>query len=104
MGIFGWSYPPGCHSVPGDEDDGPCLVCGQSEEDCICPECPECGSVGSPECYEKHGMVRTEEQVRLLNEAEARWAADAKAEAEGEEKLRKELDEYYAEMEKDLAK
>jgi hypothetical protein len=49
-------------------------------------------------------MVRTEEQVRLLNEAEARWAADAKAEAEGEEKLRKELDEYYAEMEKDLAK
>ncbi len=22
MGIFGWSYPPGCDSVPGDEDAG----------------------------------------------------------------------------------
>ena len=23
MGIFGWDYPPGCSSVPGDEPDEP---------------------------------------------------------------------------------
>jgi len=28
--IFGWSYPPGCSSVPGDEPLPPC-----------CEECPE---------------------------------------------------------------
>lgn len=28
--IFGWDYPPGCSSVPGDEPDPPCEVCGQA--------------------------------------------------------------------------
>ena len=45
MGIFGWSYLPGCNSVPGDEDIT-CEICGEWEEDCICPECPECGDIG----------------------------------------------------------
>ena len=53
MANFGWSYPPGCNSVPGDEDAGPCDVCGQSvyPDRCICPECPICGSPGDPLCY-----------------------------------------------------
>ena len=61
MGIFGWSYPPGCNSVPDDEDVT-CEICGEWEEDCICPECLECGDVGNPDCYLLHGMRRTEEQ------------------------------------------
>lgn len=50
MGMFGWSYPPGCSSVPGDE---PCYceVCGQGEDDCQCPECPVCGDIGNKKCY-----------------------------------------------------
>jgi hypothetical protein len=54
MGIFGWSYPPGCSGPP--DDDYPCEVCGQFVDDCICPECPECGSFGDPLCYQKHGL------------------------------------------------
>jgi hypothetical protein len=53
MGIFGWSYPPGCSSVPGDEPDPPCKICGHFPEDCVCPECPRCGETGSPECYQE---------------------------------------------------
>ena len=30
MGIFGWDYPPGCSSVPGDDcNDGDCWFCGK---------------------------------------------------------------------------
>lgn len=78
MGIFGWSYPPGCHSVPGDEPTW-CAVCGGADIDpkrarpergyyaCICPECPECGEVGNPDCYKPvadggHGLVISEAQ------------------------------------------
>jgi hypothetical protein len=47
MGVFGWGYPPGCSSVPGDEPCPPCPLCGKDpEKDCACPECPECGDVG----------------------------------------------------------
>jgi hypothetical protein len=49
--IFGWSYPPGCHSVPGDEPDPPCEICGKDPDDCVCPECPRCGCQGDPQCY-----------------------------------------------------
>lgn len=74
----GWNMPPGCFRTPGDEDDGPCDVCGKSIDDCICPECSVCSSHGDPVCYEKHGMVRTPEQLRA---AEERVAADAAEEA-----------------------
>lgn len=31
MGIFGWSYPPGCSGTPFDDvpDDSECAYCGQ---------------------------------------------------------------------------
>lgn len=32
-------------------DEGPCIICGKSVVDCICPECPTCGSQGDPKCY-----------------------------------------------------
>ncbi len=65
--IFGWDYPPGCNSVPGDEMEGPCNVCGGFVDSpgpypCICPECPECGGYGDPYCYVWHSLRRTEEQ------------------------------------------
>jgi hypothetical protein len=68
MGIFGWSYPPGCSGTPFDEASGPCDVCGLDPESppdrggCICPECPVCGSTGDPSCYPAHGLRRTAEQ------------------------------------------
>ena len=63
MGIFGWSYPPGCNSVPGDEPEDPCDCCGHHVDDCICEECPECGEVGETRCYMEHGLELTREQV-----------------------------------------
>jgi hypothetical protein len=77
--IFGWDYPPGVSSLPWDVNY-PCEVCGGFEDDCICPECPECGSVGDPECYKSHGLVRTSEQVKQLTEKEAEWKAQHDAE------------------------
>lgn len=57
MGIFGWSYPPGCTSVPGDEPEPPCAICGKQVDSktdpCNCPPCThkdedgdECGECG----------------------------------------------------------
>jgi hypothetical protein len=61
MTDFGWSYPPGCNSVPGDEPDPPCEVCGKfpdhRTDPCKCPECPGCGEFGNPECYGKPGHL-----------------------------------------------
>lgn len=79
MGIFGWSYPPGCSGTPADYDM-PCAVCGRGD-DCICAECPECGCQGDPTCYERHGMIRTPEQIKSIQEIEAIWKAEADAEA-----------------------
>lgn len=100
MGIFGWSYPPGAANDPNapynQTDDGPCNVCGQRLDECICPECPLCGDVGDPSCYidydeditwtrtdmpkPPHGLVRSFAQVALLAEAERQWAGDIDAE------------------------
>lgn len=103
--IFGWDYPPGCSSVPGDEPDPPCEVCGQKLNDCVCPECPVCREIGNPACYDgaiicswcgirpqicgtcstereepvpipAHGLVRSFAHVALLARAEADWAAE----------------------------
>lgn len=72
--IFGWSYPPGCNSVPGDEPSF-CDVCGMVDN-CCCPECPVCGEQGNPACYQEadlgicgglHKTGKTPEQ--LLNRA-----------------------------------
>lgn len=83
MGIFGWSYPPGCNSVPGDEPDPPCEVCGgdvdlePGDGGCICPECPVCGAYGYPHCYISHGLRRTEEQKFSLECNLRKWEADS---------------------------
>lgn len=50
MSIFGWSLPPGCGTLPGEEDYY-CAVCGQIDNNCVCDECPECGEVGNPDCH-----------------------------------------------------
>lgn len=69
--IFGSDYPPGCHSVPGDEEF-PCEVCGNMADVCICPECTVCGEQGNPNCYVEHGMVKSPEQVQAFIEFEQR--------------------------------
>jgi predicted amidophosphoribosyltransferase len=85
MGIFGWSYPPGCNGPP--EDDETCFVCGgQIDTTCLCTECPECGDTGNPDCFTEHGMIKTREQIeqatRILKEQEeasnalAKWEQD----------------------------
>lgn len=84
MGIFGWSYPPGAANDPNapynQTDDGPCDVCGQSLDHCICPECSVCFGVGDPKCYwptqDNHGLVRSFAQVALKAEAEHQWDLD----------------------------
>jgi hypothetical protein len=85
MSIFGWSLPPGCGTLPGEEDEPPCEVCGKFSEDCICPECPVCGCHGDPKCYRPeygHGLVPTQEQQESLALMEAGWKAQQEAEAE----------------------
>jgi hypothetical protein len=61
MGIFGWSYPPGCSGGPYDEPVI-CEVCYQSDTTCDCPECPVCGEFGRPECYEEGHLTLTPER------------------------------------------
>ena len=76
---FGWDYPPGCSSVPGDEPfvcevcgGDPGLDCPDQPGSCICPECEVCGEFGDPSCYhgwpegENHGLVRSDEQREQL--------------------------------------
>lgn len=86
--IFGWSYPPGC-SGPPDPADQICELCGKFVDDCVCPECPVCEAFGDPVCYEKHGLIRTEEQNKSLAEYEARM---------------KEMDEENKKMEEQMSK
>ena len=81
MSIFGWSLPPGCTTLPG-EDGAICEVCGQDELSCICPECPVCSEIGKLECYEQHGLVLSEAQRESWKRAEESWAAQARAEAD----------------------
>lgn len=95
MGIFGWSYPPGAAgdpNAPWNQEDGPCEVCGNDVDHCICPECPECGEHGNPRCYEDnargedvapgHGLRRTPEQVLSLAWAQALDEEASRSEAE----------------------
>lgn len=80
-GIFGWSLPPGVSMRDIDPDPGPCQVCGRDPSgDCLCPECPTCGVFGDPECYEKHGLVRTPEQIESRKLYDEQRAHDAQVE------------------------
>lgn len=87
MSLFRWSLPPGCGTLPGEEDDGPCQVCGNAIDDCICPCCPECESGGDPACYDPksprfHGLVPNKEQEESLAKFEAIWAEQNREEME----------------------
>lgn len=64
--IFGWSLPPGCGTLPGEDDY--CEVCEREAGDCICPECPVCGVAGDPDCYVNGHMAKTDrsEDIREL--------------------------------------
>ncbi len=100
-GIFGWSLPPGCGTLPGEEPCPPCAMCGrdpEGDDGCICVECPECGEVGAPDCYKAHGMVETDEQRagRAALEETYRQQAEAdKSEAEWWAQQEKEGLSYY---------
>lgn len=54
---FGWDYPPGCSSVPGDEP-AVCSIC-MKVDDCDCAECPICEEQGNPDCYKVPGKFGT---------------------------------------------
>jgi hypothetical protein len=79
MGLFGWSLPPGCGTLPGEEPDPPCALCGEDVDHCICPECPQCGCIGDPKCYGSHGLVMTHAQRFLLAWNEAIWENEARS-------------------------
>lgn len=82
-GIFGWSLPPGCGRLPGEEDPGPCACCGGDPEgDCICPECPTCGGTGYPQCYAEggHGLTYTPEQLAGIQRVEDELRREAEVE------------------------
>lgn len=124
MGIFGWSYPPGVSSVPGDEECF-CEMCGKSVDggDCICPECPRCGEFGNPDCYTRTvtyqkgewdyqsskratettsyflqgtcDLKESEEQIESRAAVERELAAQAEAEAKYWENKQENEDEEY---------
>lgn len=92
----GFNLPPGVtvSMLPGNEPVGPCDVCAGDPEALIdapkavsAPECPECGAWGDPQCYENHGLVRTEGQI--LNRA--------KYEAEQQEEMNQDVLAAFAE-------
>lgn len=96
MGLFGWDLPPGCTMADIERaagGDGPCEVCGEHVDDCICPECPTCGVQGDPGCYEAHSLVRTTAQRNGRALLDAVLADEARRESEGLDDLAMELAE-----------
>lgn len=63
--IFGWSYPPGCSRVPGDEPDPPCSRCGEDIDNCTCPECPTCSTHGCLEHMNHNDFINLHEKVSI---------------------------------------
>lgn len=61
--IFGSSYPPGC-SGPPEPPAEPCVLCGEFEDNCKCPECFECGEVA---CLEHMPFEALCDLVRVRN-------------------------------------
>ena len=52
-----------------------CAVCGLDDDACICPVCPRCGQRGGWNCYQFHGMKRTEAQIASRLAMEQEWAS-----------------------------
>ena len=94
MGIFGWSMPPGCSGVPGD-DDYPCEICGLDPNKCECPECPECGTIGDVRCYTEYNhMPLTQEIKDSIERVAKEWEEHYRLEAEAEAKERERAKQY----------
>lgn len=115
MGIFGWSYPPGCNGTPFDEPDPPCEVCGgfdllTKEKErpgrmrCICPECPVCGQSGDRKCYDAngHGMVMMDQQIQHLAMNQKAWEEEQRKEEEDFERMAKEDEEWAKQQQEDV--
>lgn len=99
--VFGWPYPRGQSLVwlYGAFESCACDVCGQSLDDCICPECSVCHGVGDPACYDAHGLTRSFAQVALRAQADQFIEEDAKRDSllwEELEQERKLADEYFS--------
>jgi ribosomal protein L29 len=63
--LFGWSYPPGVSSVPGDEPFV-CRLCGKGEDDCKCEECKECGDIGCLRHVDEKELRKRLDESRTL--------------------------------------
>lgn len=90
MSRFGWSLPPGCGMLPGEEDDGICEVCGRevlgsrSEVgSCECPECDRCGEAGNIQCYSMRGcaMELSDDVVEARREVIEGWRLNCDGES-----------------------
>jgi hypothetical protein len=79
--VFGWSLPPGVRASDFDVVDGPCEMCGNFIDQCICPECPVCKAMGLNTCYRDHGLVQVPAQRagRQMREAEEQREREAEA-------------------------
>lgn len=79
----GFNLPPGVtiNDIERLFDEGPCEVCRNDVDSCLCPECPECHVAGNPKCYSKNHLVLSQEQKSNADRMEKRWAEDADAEA-----------------------
>lgn len=56
MGIFGWSYPPGCSGTPWDDcdyDETKCLCCGADLPDDVEPDTPQDEGYCSERCQQE---------------------------------------------------
>ena len=62
------NYPPGVTGRMIDElfAEGPCEMCGNDVDNCICPACHHCGTIGDPYCYSKHGLMVGQDQIDAL--------------------------------------
>jgi len=87
---FGWSLPPGCHSLPGEDEDDFCEMCyAVGTGNCCCPECLHCHAVGDPKCYGPtgHGLDITLAQIESRTEFVRRQEDQSRAEADEEQRM-----------------
>lgn len=70
--MAGFNLPPGVTTAMIDRAAGVgamCECCGNTVEDCFCPECPVCEVAGEPNCYHEnvqtigHGLKFTAQQL-----------------------------------------
>ena len=97
--MSGFNLPPGCGTLPGEEDDDWCIVCHNDLDHCVCPRCPECDEIGNPSCYIEdylnknyvggcHALKMTDEQKRVRAENEKEMEQNAQKESEYMESLK----------------